>query len=106
MTSIEPNRSIEWDFAFPDPSLQNRVDRHISPSGDMLYVQSGAYRLQALSDGRTLVTLETTYAMRTRLGWYFGWWGERMLGDVQDNVLAIVKDRSEAAAQAATRDFR
>lgn len=106
VTQIEPGRTMSWDFAFPDPSLQNRVDRHVSPDGDMLKIRTGSYRLETLEDGRTRITLSTIYAMRTRFDWYFGWWGERLLGDVQDNVLAIVKDRSEAADQAATRDLR
>lgn len=96
ITSIRPGRSIEWDFAFPDPSLQNQVDRHVSPDGEILKIQSGSYRLEPISDGQTRVTLATRYAMRSRLSWYFAWWGERMLGDVQDNVLAVIRQRSEA----------
>ena len=33
--------------------------------------------------------------MRSRLGWYCELWGERLLGDVEDNVLAIIKTRAE-----------
>ncbi|MEZ5679884.1 MAG: SRPBCC family protein [Erythrobacter sp.] len=106
VTHIAPGHEISWDFAFPDPSLQNRVDQHVSPDGEMLKIASGSYQLETLDDGRTRVTLSTSYAMRTRFDWYFGFWGERLLGDVQDNVLAIVKDRSETAAQAAARALR
>ena len=37
--------------------------------------------------------------MRSRIGWYAGLWGEVMLGDVHDNVLAIIKDRAEAGGR-------
>jgi hypothetical protein len=40
------------------------------------------------------VSLATTYRMRSRLGWYAALWGERMLGDVEANVLAIIKQRA------------
>jgi len=96
VTRVEPGRMIAWKFAFPDPSLQNRVDRHVSPDGETLKIRSGSYRLDPLPGGGTRVTLTTSYAMRSRMGWYFGWWGEKMLGDVEDNVLAIVRARSEA----------
>ncbi|WP_369025480.1 hypothetical protein [Qipengyuania sp. RANM35] len=96
ITSIRPGRSIDWDFTFPDPSLQNKVDRHVSPDGEILKIRSGSYRLEPMPDGRTRVTLATRYAMCSRLDWYFGWWGERMLGDVQNNVLAIIRQRSAA----------
>ena len=97
VAAIDPGRSIGWRFAFPDDSLQNHTDRHISPDGEMLKIATGGYELEPLADGRTRVTLTTTYHMRSRMGWYLEWWGELLLGDVQDNVLTIVKDRSEAA---------
>lgn len=95
VTTLEPGRAIAWDFAFPDASVQTYTDRHISPDGPMLRIAHGGYRLEPLGDGRVRVTLSTTYRMRSRLGWYLALWGERMLGDVQDNVLAIIKQRAE-----------
>lgn len=61
----------------------------------MLKIARGGYTLEPLEGGRVRVTLSTTYRMRSRLVWYAGLWGERMLGDVQDNVLAIIKTRAE-----------
>lgn len=95
ITEARPGHSMAWRFSFPDASLQNHTDRHISPDGEVLKIDSGRYNIARLADGRSRIALTTTYRMRTRLGWYFGWWGERLLGDVQANVLTIVKDRSE-----------
>ena len=91
---VDEGRQISWRFSFPDPSLQQTIDRHISPDGPVLEIANGAYRLEPIDLGRTRVTLSTTYRMRTRLGWYFGWWGEQMLGDIQSNILAIVAGRA------------
>lgn len=96
VTAIEPGRAIAWDFAFPDASVQAHTDRHISPHGPLLKIARGGYRLDPLGDGRVRVTLSTTYRMRSRLGWYLALWGERLLGDVEDNVLAIIRQRAEA----------
>lgn len=95
ITSIEPGRAIGWDFAFPDDSIQKYTDRHISPQGTMLHIESGRYDLRGTGDGRSTLTLTTRYRMRSRMGFYLELWGEQMLGDVQENVLAIVKQRSE-----------
>lgn len=95
VTRLVPDRAIGWDFAFPDTSVQDYTDRHISPDGPMLKIARGGYRLEPLGDGRVRVTLTTTYRMRSRLSWYLELWGEQMLGDVQDNVLAIIKTRAE-----------
>jgi hypothetical protein len=95
ITALAPGKTIQWDFAFPDNSVQAYTDRHIAPDGPLLKIASGGYRLERLDPGKTRLTLHTTYHMRSRLDWYLGWWGEVMLGDVQDNVLAIIKQRAE-----------
>lgn len=95
ITALEQGRRIAWDFAFPDTSVQRYTDHHISPDGPLLKIAHGGYNLMPLADGRVEVSLATTYRMRSRLGWYAALWGERLLGDVSDNVLAIIKQRAE-----------
>lgn len=98
ITHLSPGKSIAWDFAFPDNSVQAYTDRHISPDGPLLTIARGGYRIEPLGDDRVRVTLHTTYRMRSRLAWYLEAWGELLLGDVQDNVLAIIKQRAEEPA--------
>lgn len=86
-------KEMHWRFSFPDSSLQNHTDRHIAPDGESLRIVSGGYELEPLAGGRTRVRLTTRYAMKTRLPEYMEWWGERLLGDVQGNVLQIIADR-------------
>jgi len=96
ITAQKPGRVLSWRFAFPDKSVQRHTDHHISPDGPLLRIETGRYDLERLGNGRSRLRLTTTYRMRTRLGAYLGWWGERLLGDVQDNVLTVIKDRAEA----------
>lgn len=95
ITALEPGRRIAWDFAFPDNSVQRYTDHHISPDGPLLKIARGGYTLTPLGGERVRVSLATTYHMRSRLGWYLDLWGERLLGDVSDNVLAIIRQRAE-----------
>ncbi len=95
VTHLAPGRSIEWDFAFPDDSVQAYTDRHIAPDGPLLQIARGGYRIEPLGDDRVRVTLHTTYRMRSRLSWYLEAWGELLLGDVEDNILTIIKQRAE-----------
>jgi hypothetical protein len=90
------NRSLRWRFAFPDDSIREHTDRHIAPDGAHLTITDGAYRLTPLAGGRTEVTLETRYELRTPVNPYASWWGGWMLGDIQDNILQIIKDRAES----------
>lgn len=99
VTTLVPGKAIGWNFAFPDTSVQDYTDHHISPDGPMLKISHGGYTLTPLAGGGVRVSLATTYRMRSRLGWYAGLWGEQMLGDVHDNVLAIIKTRAEASGR-------
>lgn len=92
---LAKNERISWDFAFPDDSVQKYTDRHISPDGPLVKIASGGYKIERLDQGRVRLTLTTKYRMRTRMAWYFGLWGEQLLGDVQSNVLDIIKQRAE-----------
>jgi hypothetical protein len=93
-----PGRKLGWVFNFANSSVQDYTDKHISPDGEFLKVDSGDYTLRPLGDGRTEVTLTTRYIAMTHVNPYAKLWGELMMGDVQDNVLAIIKGRAERAA--------
>ena len=96
ITRIESGRTIAWQFAFPDNSVQQYTDRHISPDGPVLRIGSGQYELQRLSAHSTKIRLTMQYQMRSRFGGYLAQWGELLFGDVETNVLEIVKHRVEA----------
>ena len=102
ITDWQPGKALQWRFAFPDPSIHERTDRHIEPHGRHLWIDTGGYRLVPLADGRTKIRLWTRYHVATPFNGYAGWWGERILGDIQNNILAILAERiaSEAGREA------
>jgi hypothetical protein len=95
VTGWQPGKRLAWNFRFTDRSLQTYTDRHISPDGPMLKIASGEYVLEPLPAGTTRLTLRTRYIARTHVNLYAALWGELFLGDVQNNVLRVVKDRAE-----------
>lgn len=97
VTQWRPGRRLGWKFSFTNSSLQDYTDKHISPDGQFLKVDTGDYALKPLTAGTTLLTLETNYIAKTHVNFYAELWGELLLGDVQDNVLAIIKHRAELA---------
>jgi hypothetical protein len=88
-------RSLRWNFEFPNDSVREHTDRHVAPDGEQLWIREGSYRLIPLAGNRTELGLATRYDLRTPLNGYAAWWGDRMLGDIQRNVLQIIKDRAE-----------
>ncbi|NKJ42337.1 hypothetical protein [Novosphingobium sp. SG720] len=94
----QPGRRLGWSFAFINSSLQDYTDRHIAPDGQFLKIDTGDYTLTPLAANRTLLTLRTHYIAKTHVNLYAQLWGEILLGDIQSNILAIIKQRAEGTA--------
>lgn len=101
VTGWRPGRELSWDFRFRNASLQTYTDRHISPDGAFLKIDSGGYTLEPLPNGDTRLTLTTRYIARSHANAYGVVWGEIWLGDIQSNVLSIIKARAEKAGSRA-----
>jgi hypothetical protein len=97
ITDWQAGRRIGWRFIFDDIAGWGYTDRHLMPDSPYFNVTTGGYRVDPLPDGRTRVTLHTEYRMRTPLNHYAQLWGELLLGDVEANILAVVKQRAERA---------
>ncbi len=93
-----PGRKLGWRFDFNNSSVQDYTDKHISPDGEFLKVDSGDYTLRRISAGTTELTLTTRYIAKTHVNPYAKLWGELLMGDVEENVLTIIKDRAERAS--------
>ena len=96
----EPGRKLGWSFNFTNSTVQDYTDKHISPDGQFLKIDSGDYLLRPVSANTTELTLTTRYIAKTHVNLYAKLWGELMMGDVQENVLTIIKDRAERASAA------
>jgi hypothetical protein len=96
ITDWHVNRSIGWRFVFDHAEGWQFTDRHLMPESPYFRVVSGGYSLRPLANGRTQVTLGTRYWMRTPVNPYSALWGEVFLGDIENNLLAIVKQRAES----------
>ena len=97
ITAWSPGQKLGWKFVFSNASLQDYTDKHVSPDGQFLKIDTGDYTIRQISPDTTSVTLNTRYVAMTHANLYARLWGEFLLGDTVDNILTIVKDRSEAA---------
>ena len=97
VTAWAPGRKLGWRFNFANSSMQDYTDKHISPDGRFLKIDTGDYTIRPISPGVTRLTLNTRYIAMTHVNLYARLWAELLLGDTQDNVLTIIRDRAEAA---------
>jgi hypothetical protein len=91
----QENRQIGWQFDFNGSRGWEFTDRHLVPDSPYFRVTTGGYSLTPVDAHRTLVTLHTRYWIATPVNAYAALWGELFLGDLEDNLLAIVKGRAE-----------
>lgn len=99
ITDWKPGARIWWRFHFAGADLARwgLQDRHLLPDGTTYQISDGGYTLTPLGEGRTRLTLTTRYLVRTPVNWYARIWGEVFIGDVSNNVLAVIADRAEKA---------
>ncbi len=92
----DPN-TLAWQFRFPNPELLGPIDTRVSPMGPEVFLDSGEYRFTELENGQTLVTLTTSYRLRTPLNGYLAIWGNLFLNDFHNAVLHVIASRAEEA---------
>jgi hypothetical protein len=97
ITQWAPSQKLGWTFGFTNSSMQDYTDKHISPDGQFLKIESGDYTLRQVSPELTEVTLDTRYIAMTHVNPYAKLWAELLLGDTEDNILTIIKNRAESA---------
>ncbi|KQN04161.1 SRPBCC family protein [Sphingomonas sp. Leaf25] len=91
----QPGRRIGWRFVFDDSDGWDFTDRHLRPDSRYFRVTTGGYRMTPLGDGRTLLTVHTSYRITTPVNAYSRLWGELFLGDLENNLLGILRQRAE-----------
>jgi hypothetical protein len=96
ITEWQPGSRIGWRFIFDQIEGWRFTDRHLMPDSPYFRVTTGGYRLEPLGAGRTRLVLTTRYWIRTPVNAYSQLWGELFLGDLENNLLALVKHRAEA----------
>lgn len=91
----EPERVIGWQFDFTRSGGWEVTDPHLRPDGPYMRILEGGYELEPLDNGKHLLRLETTYEAQTHFNGYAALWGRIFLGDIQGNVLAVIKQAAE-----------
>lgn len=94
ITQWRPGARIGWRFDF-EGTTWGFQDKHLLPNSGYFRVTEGGYSLTPLGPNRTRVSLDTTYWLRTPVNAYSAVWGQLLLGDIESNLLALVKQRAE-----------
>lgn len=78
----------------PSPSKRTIFERHML-NGEHFKFLNATYRLKEISKDKTVLLLTTTYQLDTKINFYGEFWGQLLLSDFQDRLIAVIKTRCE-----------
>ena len=71
------------------------MDEHIVIGGEYFDVLKGTYTLELLNDSTYCLHLSSQFKLTTTFNFYASWWAKWIMEDIQNNILEVIKNRSE-----------
>jgi uncharacterized membrane protein len=71
------------------------LDEHILIGGEYFDMLDGTYKLEKHDENHYRLVLYSNFSMNTTFNSYAGIWGHYIMKDIQDNILTVIKKRSE-----------
>ncbi len=81
--------------ANPHEIPSTTMDEHILIGGEYFDVINGTYELESLGANSYRLHLYSHFQMNTTFNFYAGFWGNLIMKDIQNNILRVIKKRSE-----------
>jgi hypothetical protein len=97
VTQMEPFKKLSFTIeADPLAIPPEALDEHVLVGGNYFDVLEGSYELEQLSNGSYMLHLSSQFRLSTHFNFYSGLWSQLIMRDIQNNILQIIKARSEA----------
>lgn len=71
------------------------LDEHILIGGEYFDMLDGTYELEKIAKNQYKLILYSNFSMKTTFNSYAGIWGKWIMKDIQNNILKVIKERSE-----------
>ncbi|MRG44258.1 hypothetical protein GFS24_03990 [Chitinophaga sp. SYP-B3965] len=96
ITSWDEGNGFAYDINVDPASIPpTSLDEHVMIGGRYFDVVAGSYKIDQISEGKTLITLTCKYRVTTTLNWYSSLWADYLLNDFNEMILEVIKKRSE-----------
>jgi len=91
-----PQRKMRFSIkANPHDIPSTTMDEHIVVGGTYFDVLDGTYELEKLGENRYKLHLYSHFQLNTHVNFYATYWARWIMQDIQNNILAVVRARSE-----------
>lgn len=99
VTDWQPGRRLSFTIDAQEHLIPpTTLDEHVTIGGPYFDVLTGTYEIEPLGDGRVRLHLASELRVSTTFNLYAGWWADVIMASIQENILEIVKARSERLA--------
>lgn len=96
VTQMQPNKILAFDIlADPNSIPPKALDEHVMVGGKYFDVLEGKYEIEKVNDKKLILHLTSQFRLSTRFNFYSGLWSKLIMKDIQENILDIIKRRSE-----------
>jgi hypothetical protein len=96
VTEVKPLNVLAFNIkADPESIPPQALDEHVMVGGKYFDVLEGKYEIEKLNDTKVVLHLTSQFRLSTRFNFYSGLWSQLIMKDIQENILVIVKRRSE-----------
>ncbi len=96
VTEVVPNKILAFDIkADPNSTPPSALDEHVMVGGKYFDVLEGKYEIEKISDNQINLKLTSKFRLSTSFNFYSGFWSKIIMRDIQNNILQIIKQRSE-----------
>jgi hypothetical protein len=92
----EPDRELSFGIKADTASIPpTTLDEHVTIGGPYFDMLEGDYRIEAVNDRQVILHLSSRHRLSTRFNFYAGLWTDLIMRDIQNNILGVIKNRSE-----------
>ncbi len=96
VTQMQPLRTLAFRIeADPNSIPPAALDEHMMVAGKYFDVLEVCYEIEKSRNGTILLPLSSQFRLSTRFNFYSGFWSKLIMRDIQENILKIIKSRSE-----------
>jgi len=97
VTQMQPNKLLAFNIVADPKSIPPKaLDEHVMVGGKYFDVLEGKYEIEKINDEKIILHLTSQFRLSTRFNFYSGLWSKLIMKDIQENILDIIKRRSEA----------
>lgn len=97
VTQMQPNRLLAFNIvADPNSIPPKALDEHVLVGGKYFDVLEGKYEIEKVNDAKIILHLTSQFRLSTGFNFYSGLWSKLIMKDIQENILDIIKRRSES----------